>query len=152
MKKESLYHTLDYAIRKALDKLKERESSAAVVDLYLFPNPESADFTILDDEDNVLVKLSVPAWEEQFQGFDSDEALKECEPLLKEIVFKVKDEGLFEQQNIIKPFSVLLVDEEMEVVAELLTLDDEQLLLNDDFLKHMDDELDGFYKQLMSDM
>jgi hypothetical protein len=152
MKKEPLYHTLDYAFRKSLEKLKDRESSAAIVDLYLFPNPDSGDFTIFDDENNVLVQLSVPAWEEQFQGFDTDAALKESESSLREIVNQVKEEGLYENLNILKPFSVLLVDEEMEVITELLTIDEEQLLLNDDFLKHMDEELDGFYKQLMSDL
>jgi len=151
MKKEPLVHTLEYAFRKSLDKLKDRESSAAIVDLFLFPNPESGDFTIFDDEDNVLVKLSVPDWEEQADRFDSDTILKECEDLLKDIAHKIKEEGLFEELNILKPFSVLMVDEEMEVLSELLTIDEEQLLLNDDFLKHMDEELDGFYNQLMSD-
>jgi uncharacterized protein YaaN involved in tellurite resistance len=54
--------------------------------------------------------------------------------------------------NIIKPFSVLMVDEEMETIAELLLIDDDQMLIDDDFLEHMDDELDGFFKQLMSDI
>jgi len=39
----------------------------------------------------------------------------------------------------------------METLAELLLIDDEQLLLDDDFLKNMDEELDDFFKQLMSD-
>jgi len=59
---------------------------------------------------------------------------------------------LFETINILKPFSVVMVDEEMEVLSELLTIDEEELMLNDEFLKHMDDELDSFYKQLMSDL
>ncbi|OPZ97337.1 MAG: cellulose synthase subunit BcsC [Bacteroidetes bacterium ADurb.Bin416] len=80
-----------------------------------------------------------------------DEALGACEPLLRTIVQKIHQEGLFEELNIIKPFSVLMVDEEMEVLAELLTIDEEQLLLSDDFFKHMDEELEVFYKRLMSD-
>ena len=149
-----MYHTLNFAVRRALDRLKEKEkeTSAAVVDLYLFPNPETGDFTVYDDEDTELVSVSVPAWMEQGEGFDSEVALKECVPLLKNIVHKAYSDGLFDGVNMLKPFSVLLVDEEMEVIAELLTIDEEDLLLNDDFLKRVDEDLEVFYRHLMSGM
>jgi len=151
MKKEPLLHTLEYAIRKSLDKLRTRESAAAIVDLYIQPNPESGDVTILDDEDNVLAKVQVPEWEEQTEIMDSENVLAECSVVLRSLVKRLQEEGVFETVNILKPFSVIMVDEEMEVIAELLTIDDEELMLNDEFLKHMDEELDAFYKQLMSD-
>ena len=152
MKRDALYHILDRAFRNALVQLRETESSAAIVDLYLLPNPEAGDFTIFDDEDHVLVKVSVSVWEEQYENMDSDAALQECELVLKEIVQAVKEEGVFEQLNIMKPFSVLMVDEEMETISELLLIDDEQYIIDDDFLKNMDEDLDNFYKQLMSDV
>ena len=152
MKRDALFQTLNHAFRKALEKLMDTESSAAIVDLYLFPNPESGDFTILDDEDQILVKVPVPVWEDQFESLDSEAALNECEGILREIVNNVKEEGLYEKLNILKPFSILMVDEEMETISELLMIDEEQLLLDDEFLKHMDEELDGFLKQLMSDI
>jgi len=152
MKRDTLYHILDRAFRKALEQLKTPESSAAIVDLYLLPNPDAGDFTVLDDDDNVLVKVPVVVWEELYETADSEETLQECESILKEIVHAVKEEGGFEDLNIIKPFSVLMVDEEMETIAEILLIDDEQMLLDDDFLEHMDEELDGFFKHLMSDI
>lgn len=152
MKREALYNILDHTFRKAMAQLDKSVSSAAIVDLYLLPNPDAGDFTILDDDDHVLVKEPVSVWEEQYETMDSDEALKECESVLREIVHAVKEEGGFEQINIMKPFSVLMVDEEMEIIAEILLIDDEQMLIDDDFLDHMDKELDGFYKQLMSDI
>ncbi len=152
MKREPLLQTLEYAIRKSLEKLRTRESSAAIVDLYIQPNPESGDVTILDDEDNILTKVPVPEWEEQADTVDSEKILAESADLLRALVKKMQEEGLFDTVNILKPFSVLMVDEEMEVLSELLTIDEEQLMLNDEFLKHMDEELDGFYKQLMSDL
>ena len=152
MKRDALYHILDRAFRKALEQLQNNEASPAIVDLYLLPNPDAGEFTVFDDEDHLLEKVSVPVWEEQYETVDTEVALKECESILKEIVHTVKEEGGFEQINIMKPFSVLMVDEEMETIAELLLIDDEQLLLDDDFLKHMDEELDVFFKQLMSDI
>ena len=45
----------------------------------------------------------------------------------------------------------MLVDNEMEPVADLVTLDDENIYLHDDFWEKMDKELDDFFEQLMSD-
>jgi hypothetical protein len=152
MKRDTLYHQLDRAFRRALEQLQESESSAAIVDLYLLPNPEAGEFTVFDDEDNLLVKVPVSVWQEQYETLDTEASLKECEEVLGEIVHAVKEEGVFERINIIKPFSVLMVDEEMETIAELLFLDDDQCLIDDNFLKTMDKELDEFFRNLMSDI
>jgi hypothetical protein len=152
MKNDALQHLLDHAIRRALDKLQHSADSAAIVDLYLFPNPEAGEFTVLDDEDHILEKIPVDVWQEQFDTMDTEAELKNCEVLLKEIVNRIQEEALLDRLNIMKPFSVLMVDEEMEVLSELLLLDDEQCLIDDNFLKYMDEELDDFFKKLMSDI
>jgi len=152
MKKEALYHLLDRAFRKALEQLEVSESQAAIVDLYLLPNPEAGEFSVFDDEDHELIKVPVDVWQENYETLDNEAELKECEVLLVEIANKVKDEGIFDKINILKPFSVLMVDEEMETLAELLLIDDEQYLVDDHFLKHMDQELDEFFEKLMADI
>jgi hypothetical protein len=152
MKKEALYHLLDHAFRNALEQLQVSESQAAIVDLYLMPNTEAGEFTVFDDEDHVLIKVPVELWQEHYEILDNEVELKECESILGDIVHKAKDEGLFDSINILKPFSVLMVDEEMETIAELLLIDDEQYMVDDHFLKHMDQELDDFFTKLMSDI
>ncbi|HET9571883.1 MAG TPA: hypothetical protein VFP20_10800 [Bacteroidales bacterium] len=152
MKKEALYHLLDRAFRKSLVQLEVSESQAAIVDLYLLPNPEAGEFSVFDDEDHELIKVPVEVWQENYETLDNEVELKECEAMLTEIANKIKDEGLFDRINILKPFSVLMVDEEMETLAELLLLDDEQYLIDDHFLKHMDEELDAFFEKLMADI
>jgi hypothetical protein len=152
MKKEALYHLLDRAFRKALEHLEVSESQAAIVDLYLLPNPEAGEFSVFDDEDHELIKVPVDIWQENYETLDNEAELKECEAILVEIANKVKDEGIFERINILKPFSVLMVDEDMETLAELLLIDDEQYLVDDHFLKNMDEELDAFFEKLMADI
>ena len=152
MKKEALYHSLDRAFRKALEQLEVSEYQAAIVDLYLLPNPEAGEFSVFDDEDHELIKVTIDAWQEEYETLDNEAVLKECEILLKEIAQKAKHDGLFEKINILKPFSVLMVDEEMETIAELLLLDDEQYLVDDHFLRNMDKDLDEFFEKLMADI
>lgn len=152
MKKEALYHLLDRTFRKALEQLEVSESQAAIVDLYLLPNPEAGEFSVFDDEDHELIKVPVEVWQENYETLDNQAELKECEALLIDISNKLKNEGLFDKINIMKPFSVLMVDEEMETLAELLLIDDEQYLIDDHFLKNMDQELDEFFEKLMADI
>lgn len=64
---------------------------------------------------------------------------------------KLKEEGAFNQLNLLKPYSFVLVDEDKETVAELLLLDEEDtLLLSEDLLKGLDEELDAFLNDLLS--
>jgi hypothetical protein len=152
MKSDALYDLMDDAIRKALAQLRISDSRAAIVDLYIQPNPEAGEFAILDDEDHLLIKVPVSEWQEKYDTIDVDAELQNAEKMLRTIVEKVKEEGAFDTLNILKPFSVLLVDDEMETIAELLLIDDEQFMLDDTFLKNLDQDLDDFFQELMSDI
>lgn len=151
MNSYALYELMDQAFHKALVQLQDSESRAAIVDLYLQPNPEAGEFVILDDEDHALIKIPVSDWQEKYETIDVDYELKQAEAALSEIVTKANAAGAFDTLNILKPFSVVLVNDEMEQLAELLLLDDEQVMLDDSFLKNMDQELDDFFQKLMAD-
>lgn len=152
MKHEVLYDLLEHAFKKALDQLRDMETRAATVDLFLQANIENGLFSVLDDEDRVLGSVQIPEWQEKFDTLDEEAELMALEELLKDIVQKANDANMFDHLNILKPFSILLVDEEMETLAELLLIDDEQYKLDDHFIQKMDQDLDAFYKKLMSDL
>jgi hypothetical protein len=152
MKSEALYDIMDCAIRKALELLQTSESRTALVDLYLQPNPDAGEFSILDDEDHPLVKVPISDWQEKYDTLNVEEELLKSEAILKQIVSVISEEGLFESIHTLKPFSVLMVDDEMDEIAELLLIDDEQMVLDDVFLNNLDQELNDFYEKLMSDI
>ena len=152
MKIQALYDIMDCATRKALEILQVSDSHTAIVDLYLQPNPEAGEFTVLDDEDHTLVKMPVDVWQEQYETIDVEAELKIAEEVLRKLIQVLNKEGLFETISTIKPFSVLMINEDMETLAELLLLDDEQYVLDDDFLNHLDKDLTNFYEKLMSDI
>lgn len=57
--------------------------------------------------------------------------------------------GVLDKLVIMKFYFFVLVDEDREIVIEFLLIDDEDiLLLNDEFLKGLDEELDVFLKDL----
>ena len=60
--------------------------------------------------------------------------------------------NIFNETEYNGPFSLLYVDKEMNVLAELLTIDKENIMISDEFWEKMDRELDEFYEKLMSDI
>ncbi|MBR0453060.1 MAG: hypothetical protein IIX29_03855, partial [Bacteroidales bacterium] len=75
----------------------------------------------------------------------------EIEQVLRQILSKLEAENFLEKINVQMPFSILMVDEEMETLSELYFLDDEAMPLDNNIIRHIDDELDSFFKQLMGD-
>jgi hypothetical protein len=61
----------------------------------------------------------------------------------------MKDAGHLKDLNIITPYSFILVDEDKEVVAELMLVDDDIMLLNENLLNGLDKELESFLKNLL---
>ena len=89
MKHEVLYDLLDRAFKKALEQLRDTETRAATVDLFLQANIENGVFSVLDDEDRELVSVQIPEWQEKFETLDEDAELKALEELLRDIVHKI---------------------------------------------------------------
>ena len=58
----------------------------------------------------------------------------------------------FHSLGAVAPVSVILLNDEKEIVSELKTFDDEKIFLEDDFLKKAGKELDDFFEQLMADI
>jgi hypothetical protein len=149
--RDALFQTLNHTFRKAVEKQTSEENAPAIVDLFLYPNIEAAEFSVMDDEDRVLARSAVAEWEQDDEE-QVQTSLNACFGVLKDVVAQAQSDGLFDRLNLIKPFSVLVVDEDMESLQELLLIDDDQLILEDDFVKKMDDELDRFFTNLMSDL
>ena len=57
-----------------------------------------------------------------------------------------------ENLDLIHPFSVILVDDNFEEQQEIITIDDNILVLEDDFIKNIDKELDSFLDNLLKDV
>lgn len=52
----------------------------------------------------------------------------------------------------IRPFSVILVNDEFEQKEELYRLDDQNVVLEDEFLQNIDKELNEFLEKLLADV
>ena len=117
-----------------------------ITDLHLQPNFESGELLVMDDDDHILSRASVPEWSD-----DSDEiSYKDVEGQLRNELKQLKEEGVLDATTLMKPYSFTLIDDSKETVAELLLVDDDTLmLLDDELLQGLDEELDAFLKDLL---
>ena len=117
---------------------KARAEAMSLTDMYVQVKYDEQLFSVFDGLDE---------WRDS-SGERSDAAII---AFLRKVLSHEDVNHALHSLDIIPPFSVVLVDNEMEPVADLVTLDDENIYLHDDFWEKMDKELDDFFEQLMSD-
>lgn len=137
---------LKATIRKAIGKFTV-EDETFVTDLHIQANPQTGTVSLIDDDDNELVRTSVKEWVE-YDGDDFEEMVTDT---LTAILQEMKDAGDFAKVQIMQPYSFVYVDEDKETIAELLLMDDDTLIVTDGLLKGLDEELNEFLKDLLSD-
>ena len=131
--------------------MKVRTLDMRLSDMYVrLDNSDNTSLVIYDDNDNVMYTQLLEGWNE-WQA-NAEDAESEFITLLNEVVNNEELFNIFNETEYNGPFSLLYVDEEMNVLAELLTIDKENIMIGDEFWEKMDRELDEFYEKLMSDI
>ena len=144
---ETSHTALVAALKEALGRYMGNEENAAVTDIHLQPRQDSGELLLFNDDDEELARTVITEWAE----YADEDFYIQVENLLRSLLVKMKEEGAFNQLNLLKPYSFVLVDEEKETLAELLIMDEEDtMLLSEDLLKGLDEELDAFLNDLLS--
>lgn len=144
-----LVNGIENAFKEAIAKAEE--GNLALSDMYIRIKNDEASLTIYDDTDNVLVQVNVDELSEWKDSSDDDYEVA-LTGFLKQILNTPSLKSEFEKLNILPPFSVVQVDDDFEAIAELLTIDEENIYLEDNFWDKMDKELDEFFEDLMKDV
>lgn len=131
--------------------MKVRTLNLQLSDMYVrLDNGDNTSLVIYDDNDNVMYTQQLEEWNE-WQA-NTENAESEFITLLNEVVNSDELFNIFNETEYNGPFSLLYVDNDMNVLAELLTIDKENIMISDEFWEKMDRELDEFYEKLMSDI
>ena len=136
---------IESAFRKSISRYMCGCGTAVLTDIYVQPNQETGELFLYNDEDEELVKENL----EEFKNYQGEDFYTKVEKVLKLILNKLKEEGLFENLTIMKPYSFVLVDMDKETVSDLLLIDDDTLVVDDELLKGLDKELDDFLQNLL---
>ena len=133
---------------EAVEKIKAR-GTVTLSDLYVSVGFDDLTLAVYDDDEALLVQGSIDEWDalkEDPETFDERVAAS-----LRRALRDREVTDAIESLDVIRPFSVVLVDDEFEVKEELLRLDEDNLVLDDEFVKNIDRELDDFLDKLLED-
>ena len=137
---------LESFLRNALQRYKVESDVWAFTDFYLQPNSRTGELVMLNDDEEVLSCLVIEEWR-NYEGVVFYEVVGR---VLSDVLQAMQQDGFFEQLNLIKPYSFVLVDDDKENLLELLLVDDQEtLLLNGGLLSGLDEELNAFLKDLL---
>jgi hypothetical protein len=135
-------------IKEAIEKVQKLENEEVITDFHIQPNAETGEVIVFDDNDLELSKTSVEGYEE----LDKDEFSKLISEALIQELNKLKGAKAFDNLQLFRPFSFVLVDDDKETVRDLLVVDSDTVTMSgDELLKGLDEELDDFINKLLAD-
>lgn len=133
----------------AIAKVKDN-GLVSLSDLYVGVGFDDLSLSVYDDEEGLLAQGNIDEWaklKEDPDTFDENVAA-----ILKKALHEKEVSDALDALDVIRPFSVIFVNEEFEQKDELFRLDDNIVVLEDEFLKNLDKELDDFLKKLLADI
>ncbi len=133
---------IERALRKVSEKLSAFYENPPYTDLLLQVNPESGEFRIYNDNDEELTRCVVEEWiESKDENFYAS-----AEATIRRVLEDNK--SLVEGLNILKPYSLVMIDDDKETLAELLYIDDDTIILDGNLMANLSDDLDAFWEKL----
>lgn len=113
-----------------------------LTDIHLRINAETGELLAFDDDDNEINRCVIDEWiNSTDENFYTDVA-----QFLREVI-RQKSE-LIDSLGILKPFSIVLEDEDKESIGELYLADDDTVILGGDIMNGLDKDLDSFFESL----
>jgi hypothetical protein len=143
---ESSFQGIKTLIVDALKEFQRPQEQSVVTDIHIMPIRETGEVTVSDDDrDLATTQLS------DLADIPEDIFYEVMEKALRRILKDIDEVQPLESLAIWKPFSFVLVDDDRETVAELMLFDDDNTLLSQSLMQGLDEELDSFLKDLLSE-
>ena len=142
---EQTVQQIERAIRKTAQKFPANSETSILTDIHIKVSPDSGEMVAYDDDDQEITRCVV----EQWIDCTDDGFYQHAGPLLTNTLKRMS--GTIDEMGIMKPFSIILEDDDRCTVADLYLADDDTVIIGDDLMKGLDDDLDEFLRKLMQD-
>jgi len=143
---ESSFQEIKTLLTEVINGFRRPQEQSVVTDIHIMPVRETGEVTISDDDNDLATTCLSDLVEIPEEDF-----YQVMEKALRSILKEIDSNQPLEDLAIWKPFSFVLVDDDRETVAELMLFDEDNTLLSQSLMQGLDEELDGFLKQLLSD-
>ncbi len=141
-------HTLEQiksVIMQALGAFPPSDEAMPMTDILIQANPDTGEITVSDDDNNELARTVV----EDFAENSQDGFYEELQPVLRRCIGELHTQLL--NAGIMKPYDILLANEDGETVANLYCVEADTVVLDDEMIRKIDEDLDNFLEKLMEE-
>ena len=137
---------LERALRKVTEKFPPlAEEESVLTDLHFRVVQETGEMVVFDDDDNEVNRCVIEQWIDN----KDDNFYQDVATILRAAIKRMKDS--IDHMSILKPFSLVLEDDEREHVAELYVVDDDTVIIDEQLMAGLDKDLDDFFDKLFKE-
>lgn len=142
---EQTTQQIERFLKKIAQKFPLNEETSLVTDIHVRVSQESGEMVAFDDDDKEITRCVVEQWIE-----NNDEDFYESVHDILTTTFASMSKTL-DNLGILKPYSVVLENDEKEGIAELYLADDDTIIIGKDLMEGLDTDLDSFFDSLMKE-
>ena len=142
---EQTIQQIERALRKIAAKFPPEKEAEIMTDIHIRVSQDTGEIRAYNDDEEELDRCVVEEWINN----PDENFYQEIPPILRKCIEKLKD--TVEGMSILKPFSLVLEDDDKESVAELYLVDDETVIIDPDLMEGLEDDLNSFLENLLEE-
>lgn len=142
---EQTLQQLERALRKVTEKFPVTEEASLLTDIHIRVTQDTGEVMVFDDDERELTRCVVEQWIDN----KDDNFYNDVTSALRVVINKHKDS--IDSMSILKPFSLVLEDDDKETIAELYVVDDDTVIIDEELMVGLDKDLDDFFAKLISE-
>ena len=140
---EQTIQQIERALRKIAAKFPPEKEAEIMTDIHIRVSQDTGEIRAYNDDEEELDRCVVEEWINN----PDENFYQEIPPILRKCIERLKD--TVEGMSILKPFSLVLEDDDKESVAELYLVDDETVIIDPDLMEGLEDDLNSFLENLL---
>jgi hypothetical protein len=142
---EQTIQQIERALRKIAAKFPPEKEAEIMTDIHIRVSQDTGEIRAYNDDEEELDRCVVEEWIEN----PDENFYQEITSIIRKCIEKLKD--TVEGMSILKPFSLVLEDDDKESVAELYLVDDETVIIDPDLMEGLEDDLNSFLEKLLKE-
>ncbi len=140
---EQTQQQIERFVKKIAQKFPQSQEASQLTDIHIRVTQESGEMMAFDDDENEITRCVVEQWID-----NKDEDFYDQVLLILRNQFK-RMRKIIDDFGILKPYSLVLENDDKESMGELYLADDDTVIVSGDLMEGLDKELDDFFNDLM---
>lgn len=140
---EQTLSQIERTLKKVAAKFPSCEEPTFLTDIHIRVTQESGEMVAFNDDDEEITRSVIEEW----IGNNDENFYEEITPIIRKGIGDIKD--VIDNLGLLKPYSLVLEDDDKEVITELYLVDDNTVIIDKDLMEGLDEDLDNFLKNLL---